>query len=311
MAVAFLLIPGFALMSYAAAVEPLRAANVLSGRELYRWIHVAPQPGPVAASNGVAIVPDHSIHDAFEADLILVCAAGNPATFHDRATLAWLRKVGRRDTPVGGVSGGAYLLALAGLLDGYRCTIHWEHGPAFQERFPDLDVTASLFEIDRNRLTCSGGIASLDMMHALITRHHGFSLAAKVSDWFLHTQIRHSADAQRMELRRRLGVGDRRLLATIQLMESHIEDPLQRDQLARLAGLSPRQLERLFERHLGCTLRGHYVALRLERARSLLLETALPLTQVAMATGFASLSHFSRSYKAAHGRPPSIERAAR
>lgn len=306
--VAFLLVPGFALMSYAAAVEPLRAANSLAGRELYRWIHVAPQPGPVAASNGVAIVPDHAIRDRFEADLVLVCAGGNPATFRDAPTLAVLRRLARSGAAIGGVSGGSYLLAMAGLLDGYRCTIHWEHRPAFEERFAGLEVTGSLFEIDRNRLSCSGGIAALDMMHALIASQHGLPLAARVSDWFLHSTIRGGADTQRMDLRTRLGVEDPRLLTALRLMESHIEDPLQRGQLARLAGLSLRQLERLFARHLRCTLREHYAAMRLERARTLLLQTALPPTQVAIATGFASLSHFSRSYKNAFGHAPSAAR---
>jgi len=121
--VGFLLVPGFALMSYAAAIEPLRAANLLSGRELYRWWHAAPGGKPVAASNGVAIIPDCGTNTEREADLVFVCAGGNPATFADKSTFAWLRRLARKGVTIGGISGGPYVLAKAGLLDERRATL--------------------------------------------------------------------------------------------------------------------------------------------------------------------------------------------
>src|SRR5262245_29896630 len=155
--VGFLLIPGFALMSYAAAVEPLRAANLISGKTLYRWWHASPDGKPVPASNDVAIIPDASVKTERDADLLFVCAGGNPATFNDKTTLAWLRRLARRGVTIGGISGGPYVVARAGLLDQRRVTLHWEHQPAFSEDFPDIEVAPSLFEIDANRITCSGG----------------------------------------------------------------------------------------------------------------------------------------------------------
>ena len=146
--VGFLLVPGFALMSYAAAVEPLRAANLISGKPLYRWWHAAPGGKPVMASNGLAIIPDVGTATDRDVDMLFVCAGGNPATFNDRHVFAWLRKLARRGVTIGGISGGPYLLARAGLLDGRRVTLHWEHQPAFSEDFPDVAVTPSLFEID-------------------------------------------------------------------------------------------------------------------------------------------------------------------
>ena len=112
--VGFLLVPGFALMSYAAAMEPLRAANLLSGKRLYRWWHAAPTSEPVTASNGVAIIPDFGTDTDRAADIVFVCAGGNPATFSDKATFAWLRRLARRGTTLGGISGGPYILARAG-----------------------------------------------------------------------------------------------------------------------------------------------------------------------------------------------------
>ena len=309
--VGFLLVPGFALMSYAAAIEPLRAANLLSGRELYRWWHAAPGGKPVTASNGAAIIPDCGTNTERAADMVFVCAGGNPAVFEDRSVFAWLRRLARKGVAIGGISGGPYLLAKAGLLAERRATLHWEHLPAFREAFPDVAVVPSLFEIDGNRITCSGGISALDMMVAIIEKDHGRQLAAAVGDWFLHTHVREGFGPQRMDLRYRLGIADDKLLSVLRAMEASIETPLARASLAHRAGISLRQLERLFHRHIGHGIHHHYRWLRLERARQLLRATTLPVLDVALATGFASASQFARAYARAFGEPPSRTRAGR
>lgn len=306
--VGFLLTPGFALLAYASAVEPLRAANRLSGRELYAWRHVSIDGGPAEASNGVAIRPDHKVGDDVRFDYLFVCAGGNPAAFHHPPTFAWLRQLARWGVRLGGISGGPYILARANLLGGYRFTIHWEHAPAFVEDYPDLDLRRSLYEIDRDRLTSSGGTAPLDMMHVLIARQHGQSLAMEVSEWFLQTHVREGAGPQRMTLRERLGVSHGPLLKVLARMEQRIEEPLSRNDLAALAGVSLRQLERLFREHLGRTVGEHYLQLRLDRARHLLRQTSLSVLEIAVACGFASASHFARAYRTRYGHPPRSER---
>lgn len=307
--VVFVLIPGFALMTYASAIEPLRAANQLAGRTLYRWSHAAPGDKPALASNGAAVVPDHKFgSDAQSPDLVIVCAGGNPATFNDKRTFAWLRKLAARGVIMGGVSGGPVILAKAGLLKGRRCTVHWEHAPALREAFPDIELTRSLFEIDGDRITCSGGVACLDMMATLITRDHGYEIGAAVSDWFLHTHVRAGTRPQRMDLRFRAGVTDEKLLKALKTMEAHIETPLSRQRIAKLAGVSLRQLERLFQLHLGRGLHSHYLTLRLGRARQLLRESSLSILEVALATGFASASQFSRAFRRTFGSPPRTAR---
>ena len=307
--IGFLLVPGFALMSYAAAIEPLRAANLLSGKELYRWWHAAPGGEPVMASNGVAIITDCGTDKHRTADMMFVCAGGNPATFDDRSVFGWLRRLARKGVAIGGISGGPYIVAKAGLLDQRRATLHWEHLPAFREAFPDIEVVPSLFEIDGNRITCSGGISARDMMVALIGRDHGRQLAASVGDWFLHTHIREGMGPQRMDLRYRFGVADETLIGVLRSMEMSLETPQPRATLAREAGISLRQLERLFEHHLGRGIHRHYRFLRLERARQLLRETTLPVLDVALATGFASSSQFARAYRRAFGEAPSATRS--
>ncbi|MBV9261488.1 MAG: GlxA family transcriptional regulator [Pseudolabrys sp.] len=298
-------------MSYASALEPFRAANRLSGRDLYVWRHISPDGEAVRASNGLQIVPDHAVGDMVDLDLLIVCAGGNPAKFHHPPTLAWLRQVARAGTRIAGVSGGPLIVARAGLLEGYRCTIHWEHVPIFVEEFPRHDLRRSLFEIDRDRLSCSGGTAALDMMHALIEDDHGRELASDVVEWFLHTHVRSGDGPQRMPVRERLAVGDPKVVRVLEAMDDNLETPVSRTGLAALAAVSVRQLERLFKAHLGRSVADHYMELRLRRARILLVQSTLSVLEVAIASGFVSASHFSRAYKVRFGRPPRSDRNPR
>jgi transcriptional regulator GlxA family with amidase domain len=307
--VGYLLIPGFSLLAYACAVEPLRAANQLSARTLYGWTHIVPTGDAAVASNGAQILADRRVGEAGpRPDLLIVCAGGDSLAFDHPPTFAWLRGLALHGVRLGGVSAGPYILAKAGLLAGHRCTIHWEHVPAFREAFPELSLTRTLYEIDRDRLTCSGATAALDMMHALIEADHGPRLAAAVSDWFLHSQVREGSGPQRMTLRERYQVSHPRLLRVLEEMERRIEEPASREALAAVAGVSVRQLERLFKAYLGTGIREHYLRVRLERAHLLLRQTTLPVLEIAVACGFVSASHFSRSYKAAFGQAPRGER---
>jgi transcriptional regulator GlxA family with amidase domain len=304
----FLLIDDFALMSFASAVEPLRAANILAGRTLYEWSHISTGAGAIAASNGLSVTADHTIADKIRFDTVLVCAGGNPAAFNDAKTIAWLRRLARTGCAIGGVSGGPFILAKAGILESVRCTIHWEHLPAFTDAFPDLVSTRTLFEIDRGRLTCGGGVAALDMMHALIRRDHGQSLAARVSDWYLQTAVRLGHSTQRISLLERVGTNNRSLIAAIGSMERQLASPMSRLALAKAANVSVRQLERLFATHLGVTIGQHYVALRLTKAQALLRQTSLPVVQIGAECGFANASHFARVYRQRFATLPSKDR---
>ena len=306
--IGFLLIPDFALLPYASTIEPLRAANRLSGRPLYRWSHVSLDGAPASASNGVSITADYAVGAPADFDYLFVCAGGNPAIFHHPASFAWLRRLARRGVPLGGISGGPYVLARAGLLAGYRVTLHWEHAPAFREDYPDIDLRRSLFEIDRDRLTAGGGTAPLDMMHVFISARHGAPLARAVSEWFLQTHVREGTEPQRMPLRERIGVANPILLKAVEHMERHIEQPLAREAMARLVQVSLRQLERLFRTHLNRSMGDYYLGLRLERAAMLIRQSSLSVLEVSLACGFVSASHFSRAYRARFGASPRYDR---
>ena len=305
----FLLVPQFSMLAFTSAVEPLRAANRLSGRELYRWTVIAKEQGPVPASNMIDVIAQASTHAIDRLPHIFVCGGIESHRYHDKQIYAFLRRLERTGCIMGAVSTGSYLLARAGLLDGYRCTIHWEMLAAFQEAFPKLEVTPELYEIDRTRFTCSGGTASLDMMLGLIAVHHGRELANAVAEQFMHERIRDNRDQQRMALRSRLGVSHPKLLKVVNMMEEHLEEPLTRSDLARRAGLSTRQLERLFRKYLSRTPTRYYQELRLYRARLLLTQSSMPVLDVALACGFVSASHFSKCYREFFDRTPREERA--
>lgn len=306
-----LLIEGFALMSYASVMEPFRAANVLAGRELYRWIHISLDGRPVRASNGASVLADGKVGDLPGCDTLFVFAAGDPASFSDAATFAWLRRLAGDAVRLAGVSGGPFLLARAGVLDGYRATIHWEHREAFAEAFPHVAIEPGLYVIDRRRMTCAGGTAGLDLAVELIERDYGRALAVRVGEWLIRSQPRSADGPQRATLRERYGATNDRVLKILAHMETTVEDPVSRAALAAIAGVSVRQLERLFAANLGSTVNGAYLHIRLAQADHLLRHTGLPVTQVAVACGFQSPSHFSHAFRARYGASPSQRRPQR
>lgn len=308
--IGFLLLPGFSHLAFSSALEPLRMANHLAGRRLYAWHLIGGVGSPVVASNGLATAVDQALEPLPALDLLLVCAGVEVQRHCDRLMLAWLRRLAERGTPLGAVCTGGYVLAQAGLLDGYRCTLHWEHIGSLHEarRFPEVTFTSQLFVMDRDRYTCSGGIAPLDMMLHLIGRQQGLGLAAAIAEEFIHERIRSMGDRQRNPLRLRLGHSHPKLEEVATLMEANLQEPLALDELARYAGMSRRQLERLFQRYVGTPPLKYYLELRLARARLLLLQTHMPITEVALACGFISPPHFTKCYHDHYGHSPSGER---
>lgn len=307
--VGVVVLDGFAMMSFSAAVEPLRAANLLAETELYRVSFVGDQP-LVQSSGGGSISVNERIGTRKAFDLLLVIAGSDVAgqfvvTYKHPSLFRWLRLVAQQGVLIGGVSGGPAILAKAGLMHNRRMTIHWDHVTSLAELMPELLLEKLLFVRDRDRLTCAGGIAPLDMMHAVIGRHHGPDFARRVSDWFLHTDIRGSTEPQKSGLAERYNVHSKPVLAVMELMENHIADPLDLDQLAAVANLSTRQLNRLFHDKLGKSTIAFYRQLRLEKGRSLLLQSGLDISDIAEATGFCDAAHFGRCFRQAFQCRPS------
>lgn len=303
--VTLLLVEGFSMMSVASAIEPLRSLNRLVDREAWRWRLASLDGGVLAASNGIPI-PTEAAETALPGShYFFVCGGLRIQSVDERRYLSILRKAARSGVRVGSLSTGTYLLARAGLLDGYRSTIHWENRPAFQEEFPDLVCTDKLYEIDRDRMTCSGGTAAMDLMLHLITERHGADLARRVANQFHHDRIRDERDNQSGGRLERMSSLPPAVRNALKLMQRHVEDTISIAEIAEKVGMSPRQLERLFLRYLQTSPARYYLSLRIDRARELLLYSDRPVLEVAIAAGFTSTSHFAHWFKKLQGVRPS------
>jgi transcriptional regulator GlxA family with amidase domain len=297
--IAFVTLPNFSMIALTNALEACRMANYVAGRELYRW-HVATADGqPAMASNGLALTPTVPLDSLPDIDMLLVCGGIDVRHATSRPLKTQLRRYARRGIILGALCTGSFALAEAGLLDGYRCAIHWENLASIREEFPEIDFVENLFVIDRDRITCTGGIAPLDLMLTLIEARLGTKLAGQVREQFIVNITRPA------EQRQPTGAPRHPVLSKVwTIMEETIAAPLSVREIAERAGLSPRQLERLFLAHLKIGPAEFYSGLRLDRARQLLRQTPLSVTEVALACGFQSPSHFSTRYSARFGCTP-------
>ena len=304
--VAFVLVPKFSMISLYGALEPLRIASRFLG-EAFSWRFVSLDAETVSASNGIPVSVSSSLASPGRPDLAIVCSSYEPELAETPRLLAGLRRLARSGSALGAVDTGPFLLAAAGLLDGYRATCHWESLPGFRERFPTVQVTDRLYEIDRDRLTCAGGAAAIDMILAWIRTLHGRALAIDIADLLVHSRDT-QAETARLPAVARYELDDPRLEAVIRAMEDNVEEPLKASELAGISGLSCRQLERVFKAGLGVAPKRFYLGLRLERAERLLTYSRMSIRDVAVATGFSSLALFSRAYRVRYGMPPSRHR---
>jgi len=306
----FLLMPRFAMVAFFSAVEPLRIANRVAGRELFAWKIITQDGAPITASNGMTLLADASPDTAPRLPSLAICSSFEPEATLTRHTLRWLHRLAEDGCALGGIDTGSLILARAGLLARRRVTLHWESLPAFRERFPDIDAVESLFEVAEHGFSCAGGAAAMDMSLDLIARRHGRALATAVTEQLIHDQGRTPQHQQRQALVQRLGTHKPALVDAVALMERHIESPLPLERIASRVALSLRQLQRLFEQELGIRPRDYYRHLRLARARQLLQETDHDILGIGLACGFTSASSFSRAYRERYGESPRQTRLA-
>lgn len=301
---AFILVPGFTLLAFSSAVEPLRIANQLSQHPLYRWRVLSETGGAVTCSAGIPMVADGGI-SAIDKDASLFVCAGNPAMAATTpAIVGAVARHHRFGGVVGGICTGGFALAKAGLVSGRRFTVHWENHPGLVEIFPTCTPSGNRFEVDGRIVTCGGGAASTEMMLSMIAADHGGDFAAMVSEMCLRTLMPGVHQHQRSSLAALMSSRNPVLIATVTLMNRHLDDPLPMDELAEAAGYSRRHLERLFRDATGQSPGDFYRKLRLDRGRNLLTTTELSLQEIAMACGFGSASHFSKCFKARYGTAP-------
>ncbi len=306
----FVLMQDFTLLSFASALEALRLANRMSGTRLFDWRIVGEGGGTARCSAGTAFALDGDLPELSRDDTVLLCGGTEVAAATTRRLLNWLRRETRKGATIGGLCTASWALAEAGLLDGRRATIHWENHDGFEEEFPEVDLTKSVFVIDGNRLSTAGGTSSIDLMLKILADEHGEDLANAVADQLIYSTIRTDRDTQRLSTPTRIGVRHPKLGEVIKKMEGAIEDPISPARLASEVGMSTRQLERLFRRYLDRSPKRYYMELRLQKARNLLMQTDMSVINVALACGFASPSHFSKCYRAHYQTTPYRERGS-
>ena len=307
----FLMVPDYTIVTLVNAIAVLRMANRQSGRELYRWRCLTLDGEPVPSSDGLRLLPDDKLAAAGPAsDILFVCGGYHPERHCTNALRRALHDFDQRGAGIGALCTGARIVAEAGLLDDHRCAIHWENAASLREQFPEVQVSSSLFVIDRNRYTCSGGVASIDLMLQLVSSAHGGELAREIAEQFVLERVRTEKDAQRTPLHYLIGAGNQpKLVDVVAMMEANVEEPLTLAELAEQAGITRRQLERLFHRHLHCTPSRYYLDLRLHRGRLMLLQTSLAVREIAERCGFSSTTSFAKRYVEKYGKRPASERA--
>ncbi len=304
---AVLVLPQSSILEVASTLDPMRAANRHLGYDAFRWRIVSPDGRAVPLTCGIELPSHGGLAQAKGADALVVIAGfaqwqgAGPAVIRD------LSRMGSQFAALGGIDAGAWVLARAGLLSGYRATVHWEDAEDFAAAHSDVDVVPDRFVIDRDRFTAGGAAPATDMMLHLIRARHGAALALQVAASFI-TTARFGADPQIAQasanplLHPRL---DPRVAAAMARIEAHLDSPESAANVAQYLGVSPRRLEQLFHAALGLTPAAYALSLRLQAARRMITDTRHPLTDVALRCGFSSASSLSRAFRRQYGMPPS------
>lgn len=295
-------------MAFGCAVDPLRIANLVSDAPLYDWSLMSVNGRTATASNGAVTQVDYGLDQMPDADRMFVLSGLYADKYAERPLMAAIRRQARKGVKIGGLCSAAWILARAGMLDGKKAAIHWDYHDAFMEEFPDVNLQRSVFVADEKIVTASGGTATADLMLHLIAQTHGADLATEVADQMVYNTVRDASAEQRVSIQSRHGIRNEHLSRAIARMAETVEDPLSSAAIAAEVGISTRQLERLFGRHLNCSPKKYQVDIRLQKARNLLLQTELPVTEIAFASGFKNSGHFARAYRTHFGVSPGEQR---
>lgn len=291
-----LLFEGFSNHCLANTVEPLRAVNMLGTQQAYVWRFLTLDGAPVSSSSGLQVAPHGRLSDA-HGDMLVVMPSYGYRGHAGWKTQSGLRAASRRFATITGMDTGSWLLAEAGLLDGYRATIHWEELTSFAERFPETETQRERFIIDRDRITCSGAMAAFDLVMHLIGRDHGQAIALEVAQLFMTRESARSHPGG-------AGPGGKVVNRALALMQEHLEDPMPVAEIARRVGRTQKSLEARMKSVLGAPPHQVYRRMRLVLARKLVTETDLPVSEIALRCGYLDASAMTRAFRAEFATTP-------
>ncbi|RID93926.1 GlxA family transcriptional regulator [Gemmobacter lutimaris] len=307
----FLLMEGFPMACLTSAIEPLRAANEITGRREFQWRLVGEDGTPVRSSAEVRFDPDMALADAEGLDYLMVLASPTSRFENPRRAYGQLRWLDRSGIVLGAFSGGIFPLARSGLMEGYRCSVHWCYEAAFKAEFPEITASGSAILRDRRRYTVSGAGAVFDLMLRLIEERLGRDAMTEVACWFQHPFVRDEDASQKVPVAKLGGTDDMLpgpIREAIRIFAEHIEDPIQISDVASAVDLSERHLERCFKQATGQSPLKYYRLMRLKKARQRVLYSTDTITEIAQSVGYASSTPMARHYAEAFGVNPHDER---
>jgi transcriptional regulator GlxA family with amidase domain len=289
-----LVLPRSSILEVASTLDPLRAANRHLGYEAFQWRIVSPDGAAVPLTCGIELPSDGGLVTGKGADALVVIAGFAQWQGAGPALIRELARMAPQFGALGAIDAGSWVLARAGLLRGYRATVHWEDAEDFAAAHSDTDVLPDRFVIDRNRFTAGGAAPAADMMLHLISARHGAALARQVAASFI-TTARQGSDPQLAQAPDYPHI-DPRVAQVIARMETRLDSPETAAQIAKSCGLSPRRLQQLFCHSVGLSPAAYGLSLRLQAARRMVTDTRHPLAEVALRCGFSSASSLSRAF---------------
>ncbi len=302
--IVLVILPESSIMSLASVLDPMRAANRVSGDVLFRWRILSPNGEPVLLTCGVSIAVDGRFTATEQGDVLLLIGGFNLERHAGRRFIASLQAAAGHFGVIAGIESGCWLLGRSGLVNGRAATAHWEELEDFAQAFPDISVRADRFVTDGRFWTSGGASPTFDMMLHLIRQRFGSAVALDVASIFVYDETHAATDAQPLVSLGRIEAMDPEIAAAIRLMERTLDRPLSIAALSVRLGLSQRKLEILFARVFGTSPGVYYLRLRLQAAYRLVRDTRLAIRDVALRAGFDSLSTFSRAFKQHYGESP-------
>ena len=302
--VTLLVLPDSSMMSLASALDTMRAANRIASRDLFEWKIATLNGKPARLTCDLIIEPDFLLDANTSGDVLIVIASFNQQYHAGPAHLKLIKRIARNFSAVGGIEAGSWILARSGLLESRSATTHWEDLEEFATHFPKVDLKADRFVIDRSVFTTGGASPTFDFMLYLIRKRYGYPLAIEVSSAFIYDGVHSATDTQPLVSLGMLENSEPRVAAAIHVMERHIDEPIAIQLIAREIKISIRMLEYLFRQTLNMSPAAYYRRLRLQTARRMVVDTRLKLQEIAIRTGFNSLSSFSRMFKNYYQQTP-------
>lgn len=306
----FFIFDGFPMSCLTSMIEPLRAANEISGVSAFDWCLVAESLGKVASSARVEFDPNCALAEVKDLDFLILLSPPT-ATFNDNRSPGRLRTLQRHGLKFGAVSGGVFPLVRAELAGKAPIAVHWCYSAAFDAEFPDSLSSDRVIEISAGLMSAAGAAAAFDLSLHLIEERLGAGVATEVACWFQHPVMRREGVVQSVPSLE--GNADGAQLSPLvaqaaQIFAEHIKEPITIAAVADIIGMTPRHIERAFKKSTGLSPTKYYRKLRMQAARQIVLYTNDQISDVAAAVGYYSTQAFGKHYRNAFGVTPREDR---